>query len=362
MNVVEKEKARMLLRSMFGDRAEVSLGKSVAPPSGTLEESIDARVSFAGITTSLVLLKAKAGSMASLRDLVLIAAGMGEKHGQPIIWAPGLSEAKQDYLRNEKVPFFDDAGNAWISNDLVHVDIRGRKIPKKESITAHQANIFSDKATIVMRILLESGPMGVREISRTAADEGFPLTPGYVSKVVSSLEAQGYGVKDKNGLVILRRKADMLADWTHSYRNLSPAQAKRFFLAVPDMEALVRGVAEATEGLALLSELAATSLIDPFASFDSVFLLAKDFDAAAASLVAAGAREVDRGSNIELVLPRYRISAFWDEQVVRGCAVASDLQVYLDLTRQPRRGLEAAEHLYERKLGAMLGEEGGERE
>ncbi len=40
-----------------------------------------------------------------------------------------------------------------------------------------------------------------------------------------------------------------------------------------------------------------------------------------------------------------------------GHYVVSDLQLYLDLTRQPIRGIEAAEHLFDKKLSRLFFEE-----
>lgn len=363
MNADEKEKAISVLRSAFGGQAGIEISEDDRLASHLLKDVIYVKVALAGGGVEFTAFRPKTSSMASLRDCVSMISGSRDTLGQPLIWSSGLSEAKQDYLRGRQVPFLDDAGNAWLSIGSVYVDIRGRKARDKISASEKAANVFSDKATVVTRILLESGPLGVREISRIAAGKGFPLTPGYVSKVVSSLEMQNYAGKDKNGLVGLRRRPEMLKDWVHAYKRLSPSRLKRFYLAAPDPDELVEKVAAATADCAVLGELAAASLIDPFASFDSAYLLAKDFDAAEAALVSIGAREVDRGSNVELVVPRYKVSAFWGEQEVKGRRTASDLQVYLDLTRQPRRGLEAAEHLLERRLRAMLDEgDGDDRE
>lgn len=68
-----------------------------------------------------------------------------------------------------------------------------------------------------------------------------------------------------------------------------------------------------------------------------------------------GARRVERGGNINVSLPYYRVSAFYDAQMPKGSArTASDIQLYLDLYDFPVRGREQAEHLYERRLRPMI--------
>jgi hypothetical protein len=67
---------------------------------------------------------------------------------------------------------------------------------------------------------------------------------------------------------------------------------------------------------------------------------------------------VEQGANVILVSPYYRHSVFYDMQKINKLKVVSDIQLYLDLSHYPLRGLEQAEHLYEKRIKPMI-ERGG---
>ena len=83
--------------------------------------------------------------------------------------------------------------------------------------------------------------------------------------------------------------------------------------------------------------------------------MVRDIEPAVAKLTQAGAKPVGRGANIQILLPYYKVSAFYDAQEVKGMNIASLIQLYLDLVREPIRGIEAAEHLLERYGSQILG-------
>jgi hypothetical protein len=63
---------------------------------------------------------------------------------------------------------------------------------------------------------------------------------------------------------------------------------------------------------------------------------------------------VAQGTNVILVSPYYRHSVFYDKQKANNLVLVSDIQLYLDLYHYPLRGLEQAEHLYEKRIKAMI--------
>lgn len=99
---------------------------------------------------------------------------------------------------------------------------------------------------------------------------------------------------------------------------------------------------------------AGASLVDPYTEFDVAEVYVRDLDKAASALNAVGARRVERGANLIVSLPYYKVSAFYDAQVSSGFKCASDIQLYLDLYDYPIRGREQAEHLYEQRLQPVI--------
>ena len=99
---------------------------------------------------------------------------------------------------------------------------------------------------------------------------------------------------------------------------------------------------------------AGASLIVRYADFDSVDVYVRNTEVAEAMARDLNAREVERGANLRISLPYYRISAFFGSQEVSGLSLVSDLQLYLDLYDYPLRGREQAEQLFERRLRPKL--------
>jgi hypothetical protein len=60
--------------------------------------------------------------------------------------------------------------------------------------------------------------------------------------------------------------------------------------------------------------------------------------------------EVKQGANVIILDPYYKNSVFYGLREVDGLLVVSDIQLYLDLYHYPIRGLDKAEHLYEKRL------------
>jgi DNA-binding Lrp family transcriptional regulator len=270
-----------------------------------------------------------------------------------VLACPFLSSSRQELLRESDVPFFDFAGNAWIVSDAVHVDRRG--FPNPVSEQRRSRGPFSDKASLVLRALIASGPgRGVRSIA-----EQVGLSPGYVSKVVQELEERGYVARREDGLA-LRNGLELLQDWVRAYRK-HWVERRGYFVPVPRVQALMDVIREAEISVDhALALQAGASLVAPYADFDVVDVYVHSMDAAAALASRLDAREVERGANLRISVPYYRISAFFDRQEAAGLPVVSDLQLYLDLYDYPLRGREQAEQVLEHRLGPKL--EAAERE
>ncbi|MGB4594092.1 MAG: type IV toxin-antitoxin system AbiEi family antitoxin, partial [Coriobacteriia bacterium] len=276
----------------------------------------------------------------------------------PVIALPYLSPASQQLLRDANAAFIDYAGNAWLVAPGIHIDRRGFDNPGKEE--RGQRDLFSDKASLVLRTLLVArSPMGVREIASTVSskDERIRLTPGYVSKVVAELERRGY-VSRRDEKIVLRHADELLRDWTSAYRGRRRPVPASYFVLAPSAEDLLPRVAEAFHAKGadyVLTGHAGASLVDRYTAFDVADIYVRELEDVVPALADLGARRVQRGGNVNISVPYYRESAFYDRQMSKGgIKVASDLQLYLDLYDYPVRGREQAEHLYERRLRSLV--------
>lgn len=57
-------------------------------------------------------------------------------------------------------------------------------------------------------------------------------------------------------------------------------------------------------------------------------------------------KQVASGANVSILIP-YDSGVFYEVTKVKGIAIASPIQLYLDLSNMPERGQEAAEFLFD---------------
>ncbi|MDZ4655203.1 MAG: type IV toxin-antitoxin system AbiEi family antitoxin [Coriobacteriia bacterium] len=344
------------LREVFPDASvEVSPSQSRGHAPAALAD-----VHLAGGSLHLRVELQHAASRAQLIDAVELARLAPAEEGSsiPVIASPYLSPASQQLLRDANAAFIDYAGNAWFVAPGIHIDRRGFANLGKEE--RGQRDLFSDKASLILRtLLIARSPMGVREIASTVSskDERIGLTPGYVSKVVGELERRGYAARSDEKIV-LRHAQELLRDWTSAYRGRRRPAPVSYFVLAPSAEDLLPRIAASFDAKGadyVFTGHAGASLVDRHTVFDVADVYVKDLEDVAPALADLGARRVERGGNVNMSVPYYRQSAFYDCQLSKGgMKVASDLQLYLDLYDYPVRGREQAEHLYERRLRSLV--------
>lgn len=302
----------------------------------------------------------RGASRAQLIDAVELAR-LAQSHDSssiPVIASPYFGPDNQQLLRDANAAFIDYAGNAWLQAPGIHIDRRGFANPGKEE--RGQRDLFSDKASLVLRTLLVArSPMGVREIANTVSerDERIRLSPGYVSKMVGELERRGYASR-RDEKIVLRHADELLRDWTSAYRGRRRPVPASYFVLATSAEDLPPRLAEAFHARGadyVFTGHAGASLVDRYTAFDVADVYVRELEDVVPALADLGARRVERGGNVSISVPYYRESAFYDRQMSKGrISVASDLQLYLDLYDYPVRGREQAEHLYERRLRSLV--------
>lgn len=279
-----------------------------------------------------------------------------EPHHDPtllcILVAPFFSEAKQEFMRDQGINFIDAAGNAWISTPDILIDRSGRKNPSRSP--ASPQDPFSDKATLIIRLLFSGEAFGVRKMEAVLRDAGFSLSPGYISKTVAALVERRYATKGKNGVRLINRDL-LLQDWAEAYqRKERKTRCDGWFFPTNDLPSLVHVIGQKLEESGALTDRAGASLVDDHATFDTIDILPKDASGVSRILSDLGAIPVERGANINVKQPAYPVSSFYDIRRIHDVPVVADLQLYLDLRCQPRRGQEAAEHLFDRLIQPLL--------
>jgi hypothetical protein len=171
------------------------------------------------------------------------------------------------------------------------------------------------------------------------------------------LENRNYAAR-VNSKIRIRNAKSILEDWVREYNYKKNKEIRFFCLAKRPEEIIARlSEAEFPPGISYaLSLHAGSSLISPYAVFDSVHLYVQNQQAINYFKKQLELEEARQGENVVLMLPYYKNSVFYGRQKAKDLWVVSDIQLYLDLYNYPIRGLEQAEHLFEKRLRSEINE------
>jgi len=214
-------------------------------------------------------------------------------------------------------------------------------------------NIFEPKATRVLRVLLMD-PQRHWTIRGLAEEVG--ISPGYAHAVISTLADLGYVARTEHLKVRTVNPTVLLKRWAayHQYDKMNT------FLEYYTFEREVDRFIEQlscikSQGYALTA-LAGASLIAPHVRPVDVHIYIKKKEEARTLAETFGLQPIPKAGNIKFVLP-YDEGVFYGQQTVSvrvssrdagRVNIVSNVQLFVDLYNYPARGLEAAEHLYER--------------
>lgn len=268
---------------------------------------------------------------------------------------PHLSERGRHELRAAKINHADFDGTIFIRTTGLVLDIKSEGKSPLFEVHPSSINPFSDKASLVLRVLCERAnrKWRVTEIADSAA-----VTKGWVSVVTDELVRRGYVDRAADGIRLID-PVSMLQDWTASYSwKANRVESYSAGFRYEELLQLLPPLISRSRATSALTLLAASDLLARHVEHQQIHLyVAPEHFATVRRLTQAELFLVpsDNSGNFHLLNPRYPISAFFGRQVVGKLPVASALQVYLDLVHFPLRGREAAEILMRTLLGGRLG-------
>ena len=268
----------------------------------------------------------------------------------PVVVAKYLSPDRRKHCQEEGVYFLDLSGNVFLAYDGLHVERIG--FPNRFPERRRGRSPFSDKASLILRAALSDPKKvwGVRELAQSVG-----LDPGFVSRMVKELEKRDY-VSRIDSKIKLRDPKILLEDWVLEY-DYRRNQELRYFCLAKGPNEVIEKLAEAPIPDDLpyaLGLQAGANLIAPYSVYSEVHLYAGNKQVINRFVEEMKLREAGEGANLIFLLPYYKHSVFYDKQRIRNIWVVSDLQLYLDLHNYPIRGLEQAEHLYEKRLKPII--------
>jgi hypothetical protein len=291
--------------------------------------------SFSMFKAKLALLKSHAG---------------GDEGLVPLMVARYFSQDRRKQCQKQNICFLDLSGNVFLEYDGLYIERIGfpNRFPEKRK----GRSPFSDKASLILRAALSDVKKvwGVRELAHSIG-----LDPGFISRMAQELEKRNY-VSRIDSKIRLRDPKSLLEDWVREYDYKRNQEVRYFCLAKGPEEIIDKFIAaRVPDDIPYALGLhAGANLVTPYAVYNEVHIYVQNKDSINRLVEGLKLREAREGANLVFLLPYYKHSAFYGKQRIREAWVVSDLQLYLDLYNYPIRGLEQAEHLYEKRLKHII--------
>jgi len=283
--------------------------------------------------------------------LSLLKSHTGKDEGLvPLVVAKYLSPDRRKRCQEEGVCFLDLSGNVFLKYNGLYIERIGfpNRFPEKR----RGRGPFSDKASLILRAAFSDieKVWGVRELAKSIR-----LDPGFVSRMAQELEQRNY-ISRVDSKLKLREPNSLLEDWVREYDYKRNQEVRYFCLAKGPEEIIDKLVAaRIPDDIQYAVGLhAGASLLAPYAVYNEVHIYIQNKGSIDWFVETLKVREAGEGANLVFLLPYYKHSVFYYKQRIRNVWVVSDLQLYLDLYNYPIRGLEQAEHLYEKRLKHII--------
>jgi len=227
-------------------------------------------------------------------------------------------------------------------------------------------SVFEPKATRVLRALLLNPQ---RSWTIRGLAEEVEISPGYAHAVISTLidlghvaRTEQYKIKTANPTVLLKR-------WAAYYQYDRMNTFLDYYTFEREVDHFIEQLSRVSSQNYALTALTGAYLIAPHVRPIDIHMYIKEKIDATKLAKSLNLQPIPKGGNVKFVVP-YDQGVFYGQQTVdirtpnketRSVNVVSDVQLFVDLYNYPARGLEAAEHLYERIIErwgkALLGEQ-----
>jgi Uncharacterized protein conserved in bacteria (DUF2186). len=209
-------------------------------------------------------------------------------------------------------------------------------------------NIFSDKATIVIRAMLSQPDK--KWVARDYESE-FGVGRARAAAVLSSLRKKGFVGGVRSGRLahnVIQNTKTLLDEWL-KYYSFEMNKMHLYYASAHDALPRLKKYFDAKKnpcGYALTVHTGA-NLITNYVNTQTVYCYLKSntFDDVSLDLrQTLDLKELKTGGNFCLIKPYYKNGVFLDNQTIKSYNVVSNLQLYLDLYHFPQRGRDHAQY------------------
>ncbi len=249
----------------------------------------------------------------------------------PVIVTDQISKEGASLARQMDVGYLDLAGNCYLKVKGLCIEKTALERVKRPTLSLQ--DLFSPKATRVLRTLIEFGPKSWAAVELAKLSN---VSVGYVYKVVRKLSANGFA-QEENARIQFREPFKLLKAWAQEY-HIPSSQTSTFLCPHGSVKEWVLQFEHAAkqEGFEFMLTLdTAISLLTASPDLEEPIYLYtnrpnQDSSWNSLGLKPAAATE----GNIHILRP-YDEGAFHHKQIIKGWPVVSRTQLYLDLFQKP---------------------------
>jgi hypothetical protein len=267
----------------------------------------------------------------------------GGRNDDLMVAAPYITPEGAKVCLDDNVSYFDLAGNCRIAMGPIYIERTGIPNPFEKNVMA-APSLYGMRGERILRILLQN-PKTAWKVLPLASQAG--VSAGTVSIIRKLLTARDWA-KDTPEGILLTQPEGLLRDWAHVW-------SRRAFKVFPyfsrlgqaETERKLADVAQQQKRRLALTGAAAAWRYAPMTRYQRTQVYWEGEPEELAQ--AMGFKKTESGANVHILLPRDR-GVFEFQEEIEGVPVVGAVQAYLDLQRDPARGQEAAEHLWQTKL------------
>jgi len=267
----------------------------------------------------------------------------GRANDELIVAAPYISPEGAKLCREDNVSYFDLAGNCRIAMGLLYIERTGIPNPFQKNAMA-VPSLYGMRGERILRTLLNE-PKKAWKVVPLAQQTS--VSAGTVSIVRKLLTERDWAKDTPNG-ILLTQPEKLLRDWAQIWGRRAFRPFAYFSrLGTHETEQKLAEFKKTQNRNMALTGAAGAWRYAPMTRYQRTQVY---WDGEPEEIAhALDLKQTDNGANVHVLTPRDR-GVFDFVEVVEGVPVVCPVQIYLDLLRDPARGEEAAEHLWQTRL------------
>lgn len=269
-----------------------------------------------------------------------------DEKGVPVLISPYISERTAQICEENRMGYFDYAGNCWFVGHSLYLSEKGNKNTQPKEQKA--VSIF-EKSSVVSSLILRELFADVTKVWKLKyLSEKVNCSIGQVSKVMNFLVQNVWAEKTKEGF-LLKNPEMLLREWSKIYGNKEVTAYNCYTLDnVSLFEKKLQLLKEEVGIESYLTGFAGGVRYAPVVRYNKVhvFISPEDIPEAIRYL---DIKEVNSGANVT-ILAMDNDSYIKDRREINSDSVVSPIQIYLDSMQLKGRGEELAEVILRKEI------------